>query len=399
MFNTVLIGDVYHVQDESGRTIHSFSRALQPPISTPVGVVAPPSVSAVPARPPPATTVGPKRPMVSNTILRRLMPLPGSLLTMPGFGITGTPSLNKYGLPPPKRPREVGAGRTFLIRRTPMATSVVTTRCLELITPNGVSDANIMQDFEAFAELNGCCEDRDRHLYVLIFVIDMTLQGIKPTSAKTYLSAILRMAKRIDNPIRGSHIHDSYKILDLLISEEEASHARDITLEEAILIHGRLSGVIQATIFFMIICGARVKDLSRFKRHQILLRPDGRISINFRYTKNHHTMNARYTVIVPCVVPMPPSVAEMLRVPPETEIFPIGVDEINRALHEVQAPPTEDTPHATSYSFRRRFVQETVAFHTNEEGWTNWVHAARLTGHVEVACIRNRYLQPFQNTL
>lgn len=51
MFNTVLIGDVYHVQDESGRTIHSFSRALQPPISTPVGVVAPPSVSAVPALP------------------------------------------------------------------------------------------------------------------------------------------------------------------------------------------------------------------------------------------------------------------------------------------------------------------------------------------------------------
>ena len=44
----------------------------------------------------------------------------------------------------------------------------------------------------------------------------------------------------------------------------------------------------------------------------------------------------------------------------------------------------------TSYSFRRRFIQETVAFATNEEGWTNWVHAARLTGHVEVACIEKR---------
>ena len=285
MFKTVLCGHLYVLKDETGRIIHTF-----PAVSVPL-TVQPPSAELPTAEPlidapPGIPKATPKlattpRKMITNAILRRVLPAPGTLLAMPSCNITGTPALNKFGLPAAKRQREVGAGRTFKIRRTPMATAVVTTRCLELITPNGVSDANIAQDFEAFAVLNGCDADEDRDLFCLIFVIDMTLQGIKPSSAKTYLSAILRMARRVDNPIRGPHINDAYKILDLLSSEEEASHARDITLQEAIEIVSRLSGIVQATVFFMIICGARVKDLTRLKRHQILIR----IFLDFGNTK------------------------------------------------------------------------------------------------------------------
>ena len=268
------------------------------------------------------------------------------------------------------------------------------------VATTATTDATIHQDFEEFLRLNHGQEDRD--LFLLLFIVDMVIQRIKPSSAKTYLAAILRAAKRTDQPIHGPHVSDATRILNYLDSEEESQHARDISLAEADAILKNMSGVTQATVWFMILCGARVKDLARLKRHQIRLLADGRIAINFHYTKNHRTNLERYTVIVPVELEMPSSVVAILRKRPDESLFPLTVDEVNLAIHAAQGPMETvegERQRVTSYSFRRRFVQEVIAQNTNELGYTNWLESAKLTAHQSINVLRNRYTKVFQNTL
>ena len=230
----------------------------------------------------------------------------------------------------------------------------------------------------------------------------MVIQGIKPSSAKTYLAAILRSSKRAEHPINGPHNADALRILNYLDSEEESTHARDVTLSEADSIIRNMSGITQASVWFMVLCGARVKDLARLKRHQIRLLADGRIAINFQYTKNHKTNLDQYTVIVPVELEMPISVVHVLQKRSDEYLFPLSVNDVNAAIHEAQGPmePVEgERQRVTSYSFRRRFVQDVLAQNTNELGYTNWLEAAKLTAHQSINVLRNRYTKVFQNTL
>jgi len=349
-------------------------------------------------------------PIPTNPILRQLVEAKqGTLLSA---GLTGgLPIFNEHKLPKGKRAAEraPGEGRTILkIRIVPSITSYAVTELMRTINSNSSSDHNICQDFNHFCTLNDPESAYDGDFMLLMFAIDMTLQGIKPSSALTYLHAVLRMKKRQSDPLSGCHIGDAIKILHYLNSEEEASHAVDVTLEQARDIMMKLKGTVQATVWFMITCGARVKDLTRLKRGQILWNADNTISINFKFTKNHRSNLEEYTVIVPVVLPIVDSVVQILATGWDTHPFTLDVNAVNEALHFSQAPrypwlPTLDEPteplRVTSYSFRRRFVQDTIARCTNEQGFTNWLQAAKLTAHKDINVLRNRYTQAFQNTL
>jgi len=73
------------------------------------------------------------------------------------------------------------------------------------------------------------------------------------------------------------------------------------------------------------------------------------------------------------------------------------VNQINRALKETQGKAEEKC--ATSYSFRRNFVQRTIQRYTDDEGWVNWAMAAKLTAHINIEVLRNKYTEQFGNTL
>lgn len=355
--------------------------------------------------PEPFTTL----PVPKNPILRDLYESQRSTLLT--SGMTGSLTIfNDYKLPDGKRctDRTPGEGRRILkIRRVPMMTTYVVSELMKKLNDNATSDHNIAQDFDHFCEINDVDHVFDRDFLLLIFAVDMTLQGLKPSSALTYVNAILRMNRRQGNPVTGCHVGDAIKILSFLDSEEEAKHAVDVTLEQALRIMLKMSGIAQATIWFMITCGARVKDLTRLKRSQIEWRVDS-IAINFKFTKNHRANLDQYTVIVPVVLPVVDSVVQILHCKSDACPFTLDVDAINDALHKTQEPmypwlPTLDEPEeplrVTSYSFRRRFVQETIAMHTNEQGFTNWLDCAKLTAHYEIKVLRNRYTGAFQNTL
>ena len=408
-FVSILVGDMYELRDETGLVIHTYPAIASVEVESSDKPVA--SVALEPAnkqhkvfnfaalnRVVPQTAA----PKTTNPLLLAALPSSGSVLYTFGTSSHGHMRMNSINYPEDakKRCRTPGEGRSFEIRKVPIATTHATSKLLLSVATTASSDITIWQDFQEFLRLNNGFEDPD--LFLLLFCVDMVIQGIKPSSAKTYLAAILRSAKRSELPIHGPHTSDATRILNYLDSEEEAEHARDISLAEAESIIKSMSGPSQATVWFMVLCGARVKDLSRLKRHQIRLQADGRIAINFNYTKNHKTNLERYTVIVPVDLEMPASVVTVLQKRPEEYLFTLTVDAVNAAIHAAQGPmvPVEgERQRVTSYSFRRRFVQEVIAQNTNELGFTNWIESAKLTAHKSINVLRNRYTKVFQNTL
>ena len=395
-YTTIQVGSVFELRDEAGTLIHTF-----------------PATVSITATPNPDTATRPtlnfaaaiKRtapPKTKNPLLLAVLPISGSILNCSGVTSEGHMKLNDLQYPEntKKRPRIPGEGRSFAIRKVPMTTMDAASRLLLSVATTATTDATIYEDYEEFLRVNHGNDNRD--LFLMLFVIDMVIQGIKPSSAKTYLAAILRSAKRTEQPIHGPHNTDAIRILNYLDAEEESTHARDISFAEADALVKNMSGVEQATVWFMLLCGGRVKDLARLKRHQISLLRDGRIAINFKYTKNHRTNLEQYTVIVPVQLEMPTSVVVVLQKRPDEYLFPLTVNDVNAAIHNAQGPMEPvigERQRVTSYSFRRRFVQEVLAQNTNELGYTNWLEAAKLTAHKDLNVLRNRYTKVFQNTL
>ena len=399
-YTTVQVGSVFELRDEAGTVIHTYP-AIISVTTTDSPKNGPPSAK----RPIFKFSAALKRitpPRTTNPLLLAVLPPSGSILNCSGFTSEGHMRLNDLQYPEShkKRPRAPGDGRSFAIRKVPMATTDAASRLLLSVATTATTDATIYEDYEEFLRVNDGNDNRD--LFLLLFVVDMVIQGIKPSSAKTYLAAILRSAKRTDQPIHGPHNTDAVRILNYLDAEEESTHARDISFAEADALVKNMSGVEQATVWFMLLCGGRVRDLARLKRHQISLLRDGRIAINFKYTKNHRTNLEQYTVIIPVQFEMPASVVVVLQKRPDEYLFPLTVNDVNAAIYNAQGPMEPvigERQRVTSYSFRRRFVQEVLAQNTNELGYTNWLEAAKLTAHKDLNVLRNRYTKVFQNTL
>ena len=129
-----------------------------------------------------------------------------------------------------------------------------------------VSNAKLFKEFMAVNDVPAGTVSRD--FLLLLYAVDITLQGMAATSTKTMMRSILGIFSRAGDPIEGPLVKDMFKILSLIISDEEVDHAKDMTLDVALEIISQLSGMPQIVAWFMLICGARVADLERTTRRR-----------------------------------------------------------------------------------------------------------------------------------
>ena len=311
-------------------------------------------------------------------------------------------SVNRFAYPIPNVP-PVKRKRTFEVRMVPASTLAATLELIADVNPALPAAISNTLEFEKFVSLN----DRPagtvaQDFLLLLFAIDIQLQGLGAGTTKTYMRSILGGYGRAQKPIwglyptQGPYIKDLFKIQELLISHEEVDHAKDMDLLTAAQIIGLLTGAVQATAWLMLMTGARVADLLRLYRDQFLFEP-ATLKILFKYTKGRRSEKKAYTLALPYLkeFPIPLSVQHALNVAPKAIVCTVGVDEFNAALKLLG----EKFEGYTSYSFRRLFVHRVIERFTSEDCMVAWAEVVKLTGHVSIETVRTSYAKKFTSTL
>ena len=311
-------------------------------------------------------------------------------------------SVDRFSAPIPRVP-PVKRARTFEARTVPASTLMVALELINEVNPALPAALSNTLEFEKFVALN----DRpvgtvSQDFLLLLFAIDIQLQGLGAGTTKTYMRSILGVYGRAQVPIKGIYptqgpcIKDLFKIQELLISHEEVDHAKDMDMETAARIIEALTGPFQATAWLMLMTGARVADLLRLCRDQFSFE-QAMLKIHFKYTKGRRSEKKAYTLALPYLeeFPIPVSVQYALNVPPQALVCTVSVDDFNNALKALG----EQFEGYTSYSFRRLFVHRVIERFTNEECMVAWAEVVKLTGHVSIETVRTSYAKKFTSTL
>jgi len=292
--------------------------------------------------------------------------------------------------------------RMFEIRQVPQSTVDFTLDAIKEVHPNAdaaIANAKLFEEFEEKNDRPRGTLTRD-FLFVL-FIVDITLQGLGLTSARTYGRGILGVVSRAGRPIDGPFVADAFKILELLIAGEEVDHAKDLDLPTALEILRLLTGQAQVMVWLMITTGARAKDLLRMKRKQFRFScVDGvaYLDVHFRYTKNRHTEVRQYVLHVALTddIPIPRQVLDHFNsISSEAPIIHLGCDAVNKAI-DALGP---FFALYTSYSFRRLFVHRAIEKFKDDEGHIAWAEVVKLTGHIRIETLRTSYAKPFDRVL
>ena len=214
---------------------------------------------------------------------------------------------------------------------------------------------------------------------LVLFIIDIHVQSIRASSALTYTYLLLEASRRAEKAISGPLVNDLVKALKLLSAEDDTRHAPDIQDGEAWDLLLRLpEGNLRLTFFFLLVFGMRAADAVRIFCGDVLLDADGRLTIYFRITKNHRNPKERYAVTMRPRA-LIPELTLVLRAYKSDRIPILDCGQFNARISEYRA--------ITTYSLRRCFIHTVIANHTID-GLTDWVSAARLTGHHDLAVLR-----------
>lgn len=298
--------------------------------------------------------------------------------------------------------------RRFQVRQVPWNTIKTTMFLLDAVNPAGANQRSIYRLYENFVNCNsdeaGTFYESDEML--LLFIMDIIIQGIKASSAQTYMSSILKIAERSGKKIKGPLVKDLRKILNMLRLDDEVDHALDIEEGQAAEVLSNLRGEAQAMCAMMIITGARVSDLLNLEAKDIKWASDF-VTVHFKCTKNRKNPNKVFTAnyklncinLDCCADALAASHkgAHMQKV----KVFHMTVDDFNASIKRVWKCEWGEK-HATSYSFRRlaiqRFVRQSIV---EEDGvWViKWARAMALTGHLRLETLRTRYLEVDFQTL
>jgi len=290
--------------------------------------------------------------------------------------------------------------RRFEIRRAPWSTIKTALFLLDAVNPSGADQRSIYRQYLHFVQCNsdeaGAFYDSDEML--LLFIIDIIIQGIKASSAQTYMCSILKMAERSGKKIKGPLVKDLRKMLNMLRLDDEVDHARDIDELQAAEVLNNLSGEAQAMCAFMIITGARVADILQLEGVHVKWTAEY-VTVHSRSTKNRKSpdkvFTANYKLDCIDLEACAASLTAVLRSSqtPKSKMFRLSVEEFNA---EVKRVWRHGASCPTSYSFRRlaiqRFVKQAVV---QEDGiWVvKWARALALTGHLRLETLRTRYLE------
>ena len=178
------------------------------------------------------------------------------------------------------------------------------------------------------------------------------------------------------NFLKGAH---------LLAANDKPDHAIDVSMERILEILAKLDRAShdewRFTIWMMVTCGARMSDLRRLKATMISFL-NGILRILFRVTKTSRDGSESYEVTVEqnAYLPFEPQWRVFL----EKELpFRLKADSVNKILHRFGFPET-------TYSFRRFFIQATIA-RFSEHGHTEWCRVIEITGHQQGKTVRAKY--------
>ena len=171
----------------------------------------------------------------------------------------------------------------------------------------------------------------------------------------------------------------------LLAANDKPDHAIDVSMDRIMEILAKLDRAThdewRFTIWMMVTCGARMSDLRRLKSAMIRF-IDGILRIFFRVTKTSRDGSESYEVTVEQNVVLPFEAqwrAFLAREMP----FHLKADSVNKVLHRFGFPET-------TYSFRRFFIQATIARFT-DQGHTEWCRVIEITGHQQGKTVRAKY--------
>jgi hypothetical protein len=329
--------------------------------------------------------------VISSNVLARQSP----------FDSTGTKRtrdewvLTEMKLPQASLPSGQGRGRTFEVRKVSDKLVELADALLLAVNSDAKSSTSIFETFKSFEKLN---PKMSRDVCLLLFLVDIVSQGIKASSAITYGRQILGAISRTGEILKSPLIGDAFRILDLISADEDTEHAIDISEEDAWWIIGRMRGEQRLLAFLMVCTGIRCKDQEHILCSDLLFEASGKMTLYFRWTKNHRRSKERYSIVVQ-PKEFIPELLDALAAGPQQRLFPraLAVGELNSAL-KLAVVDRPELAEVTSYSLRRRFIHAIIQEKT-EGAVTRWVEVAALTGHYDLEVLRNSYAPRFSNTL
>ena len=280
-----------------------------------------------------------------------------------------------------------------MVRQVPIETILKFERMIGEANTDSTTMNRLWRLFSDFQDLN---PHENRTVQVGLFVVDMVQQGLKPSSAITYSRLLLEAASRSGQPFTGPIMTDILKCLNLQDAMTEVEHAPDIDPELAWRIVLAMEGKPRLTGFCLLAIGARCADAERLTSASFRFNAEGRLFVSFRVTKNHRSANSAYSI---SLVPqhLVPELVEVIRQPSKTPIATLTCADFNKEVAKI-VTKLGIRQGITSYSFRRCFVQHVIADNVTGD-YVDWLAVAKLTGHMSVEVLRNKYTVPFQNTL
>jgi len=301
--------------------------------------------------------------------------------------------------------------RRFVVRKVPWSTIKTAYYLIDSVNPSAAEARSIYKKYTEFVDLH--CDAaggyyKDDEL-LLLFIIDIMIQGIKASSATTYMAHIVKLARRRGHPIKGPLVNDLRKILRMLQLDDEVDHAVDITDDDAKNILSLLKDEAKAMAWFLMNTGARVADLLHLEVTSVIWK-DKFVTIHFKCTKNRKNPNKVFTAnymyhFEPCFKELMRRM-DVAKAVTKGKLFTMVADDFNKQVrqiwHKEWSPEVWGERVPTSYSFRRlalqRFVRQSL---TEENGkWVvKWAKAMALGGHLRLETLRTRYMEIEMQTL
>ena len=288
--------------------------------------------------------------------------------------------------------------RKFVVRTVPRRTVELADALLLQVNSDARAMASLFDVFAEFRVKNPLITEIDAAL--MLFIIDIIVQGIKASSAQTYLRSLVAAFQRKGTPIQSPLVSDTAAICQLIMAGEETEHAIDIDLEDAWTILENVSVEWRPVAFLMLSAGIRCADLNWILVGDLRFTGDKKMHVYFRRTKNHRTTRQRFSIAVEVRMVFPELIALVNR----KEGFPlferrVEASDFNRELQRAaRVAGHERARELTSYSLRRCFIQTAIAEKTTGD-IVAWMEVVQLTGHLNLETLRTSYAPKFANNM
>ena len=256
---------------------------------------------------------------------------------------------------------------------------------IKLGAPTASQDLSIHRGFNSW-RINQGLQGYPLGQTLAVFGAYLEEADLKHSTIVEYVQSAHKMCRRDGEVCSDETTYRHFlKGAQLLAADDKPDHAIDVSMDRILEIMAKLDRAThdewRFTIWMMVTCGARMSDLRRLKNTMIRF-VDGTLRIFFRVTKTSRDGSESYEVTVEqnAVLPFEAQWRAFLA---KEMPFRLKADSVNKILHRFGFPET-------TYSFRRFFIQATIARFT-DQGHTEWCRVIEITGHQQGKTVRAKY--------